>query len=308
MKLSRAAVAFVGLISAGSSYALELTPHVAGATYRASGRGYGVIDMRPLAPLTSAIADVTTGQNGISHHGGPLMTGATNVYIVWYGNWKSSAKTKQLITSFINSLTGSTLYNINTSYKDANGKPVLNLIQLVAQTTDNYSQGKALTDYGVALTVFKAMQKGALPKDKNGVYLVLTSPDVTETSGFGTNYCGWHSYFTLSNTDYKFSFVGNPLKIAPKACGVRSVSPNGDPAGDAMVSVIYHELSETVTDPMLNAWYDSEGEENGDKCAWTYGTTYSKKNALYNVTLGGKNWLIQQNWVNAAGGYCAISY
>jgi hypothetical protein len=32
-----------------------------------------------------------------------------------------------------------------------------------------------------------------------------------------------------------------------------------------MVSVMGHELSETVTDPALNAWYDSSGNENADK-------------------------------------------
>jgi hypothetical protein len=29
---------------------------------------------------------------------------------------------------------------------------------------------------------------------------------------------------------------------------------------------------------------------------------------MYNVTLGGKQYLIQQNWVNASGGYCAMHY
>jgi hypothetical protein len=30
--------------------------------------------------------------------------------------------------------------------------------------------------------------------------------------------------------------------------------------------------------------------------------------AKYNVTLGSRNYLIQQNWVNASGGFCAKSY
>jgi len=41
-----------------------------------------------------------------------------------------------------------------------------------------------------------------------------------------------------------------------------------------MVSVMAHELEETISDPNLNAWYDSTGAENADKCAWTFGTTY----------------------------------
>ena len=43
-------------------------------------------------------------------------------------------------------------------------------------------------------------------------------------------------------------------------------------------SIIAHELEEAVTDPDLNAWYDQRGYENADKCAWTFGTTYTAAN------------------------------
>ncbi len=76
-----------------------------------------------------------------------------------------------------------------------------------------------------------------------------------------------------------------------------------------MASVMAHELEETVTDPDLNAWYDNKGAENADKCAWIFGATSAANNgSKYNVMLGGKQYLIQQNWVNASGGYCSISY
>ena len=81
------------------------------------------------------------------------------------------------------------------------------------------------------------------------------------------------------------------------------------PLVDAMVSVMSHELEESASDPELNAWYDSNGEENADKCAWTFGATYKAKNgSLANMNLGGHDYLIQQNWVDAGGGYCALSY
>ena len=76
-----------------------------------------------------------------------------------------------------------------------------------------------------------------------------------------------------------------------------------------MASIIAHELEEAVTDPDLNAWYDSRGMENADKCAWTFGSVYLLPNGAYaNVALGNLNYLIQRNWVNASGGYCAMSY
>ena len=75
-----------------------------------------------------------------------------------------------------------------------------------------------------------------------------------------------------------------------------------------MASVIAHELEEMVTDPNLNAWFDLRGAENADKCAWTFGTTYTVNGALANMQLGTRNYLIQRNWVNASGGYCSLSY
>ena len=64
-----------------------------------------------------------------------------------------------------------------------------------------------------------------------------------------------------------------------------------------MISVIAHELEETTTDPDLNAWYDSSGAENADKCAWTFGSaqTLLPSGAYYNMTLGGLNFLVQRN-------------
>ena len=77
-----------------------------------------------------------------------------------------------------------------------------------------------------------------------------------------------------------------------------------------MASVIVHELEEATTDPKFTAWYDSLGYENSDKCSWTFGTTTVLPNkAKYNVTLGTKNYLIQQNWVNTApAGFCAKNF
>src|ERR1051325_9399642 len=75
-----------------------------------------------------------------------------------------------------------------------------------------------------------------------------------------------------------------------------------------MASTIAHELDEAVTDPNLDAWYDSKQNETADKCAWTFGTTYTAINgSKANMQLGAKDYLIQQNWVNSGGGFCALS-
>ena len=70
---------------------------------------------------------------------------------------------------------------------------------------------------------------------------------------------------------------------------------------DGAINVIAHELEESVTDPDGNAWYDFIGRENTDKRAWIFGTTYTAPNgSTANMHLGARDFLIQQNWANAA--------
>ena len=44
---------------------------------------------------------------------------------------------------------------------------------------------------------------------------------------------------------------------------------------------------------MGNAWYDTRGYENADKCTWNF---------------GGKHFLVQQNWINAGTGGCRLAW
>jgi len=255
-------------------------------------------------------------QNGIYYHNGPVITGTKDAYVVWYGDWSgataptSSPGAQSIITGLLSHIGGTPYFNINTTYVNGSQVKVSNAVTLAGQVSDPYSQGRALTDAGVGAVVNLAISSGRLPADPNGVYLVLSSGDVSETSGFLSAYCGWHTAESYAGTVIKYGFIGDPA-ARPAACSAQSVGPNGTGAGDAdaMVSVIAHELEETATDPNLNAWYDLRGQENADKCAWTYGnTTLAPNGSAYNVIINGVRYLIQRNWVNAGGGSCAMSH
>jgi hypothetical protein len=251
-----------------------------------------------------------TSGNGISYHGGPVMTGTVNLYYIWYGNWNANSDAVRVLTTFGQSLGGSPYYNINTTYTDAAGTHITNAINLGTSTTDNYSHGTALSDAAIQAVVFGAIDNGGLPLDANGIYLVLTSADVNATSGFCTQYCGWHTHALHGSFgQIKYAFVGDPTRC-PASCAAQATGPNPSAGGaDGMASIIAHEVEEAASDPELNAWFDTRGYENADKCAWTFGSTSTAANgAKYNMTLGGFNFLIQQNWVNASGGFCAKSY
>jgi hypothetical protein len=270
-----------------------------------TGRGIGTLtsDARPdgqAKPIGQAGANM-------SNHGGPVILGTTHTYIIWYGNWSGNSGTT-IIPAFLSSIGGSPYFNINTTFYQGTTtkKYVSNSVTLAGQTTVAYPYGTSLSDANIQSIVSDAITGGSLPKDTNGVYFVLTSADVNESSGFCTQYCGWHTNGTIAGSDIKFSVVGNADRCIA-SCAAQNNGPNGNPGVDGMVSVIAHELEETVTDPDLNAWYDSSGAENGDKCAWTFGTESTASNGTkYNVTLGGKQYLIQRNWVVNTG--CAMSH
>jgi Phosphate-induced protein 1 conserved region len=273
---------------------------------------------RPVIPHRTNPHDEqpTAGSTGvqtpdIAYHGGPVL-GTPNVYLIWYGNWNQSNGSdtpagQQIVRDFLHGLSGSNYYVTNSSYPGVSGS-----FTVVKEYTDTGSQGTRLSDSRVQAVVSHAISTGGLPKDTNGIYFVLTSSNVSETSGFCSQYCGWHTDGTISGSDVKYAFVGNAYRCL-NACAAQTVGPNGNAGVDGMVSVIAHELEESNTDPDLNAWYDANGYEDADKCAWTFGShqTLGSNGAYYNMTLLGttgnsRNFLIQRELdVNSK---CYIDY
>jgi hypothetical protein len=94
---------------------------------------------------------------------------------------------------------------------------------------------------------------------------------------------------------------------------------SGSLGADGMASVIVHELEESVTDPDYTSWVTPDPtvdhqlwNENADLCVWTYPGPYHSGYASDpeppDMKFDGIPYLIQQNWVNAKGGYCAIRW
>lgn len=296
--------------------------HMHGQTVRAAvhlqpnGKGWAVTtkdtpDARATAAMWQRVARGAKS-NGIIYHGGRIMPGAVHIYFIWYGNWSTGPKasdspyTVSLLESLyarVGGMGGSGYAKIPSTYSDMNSTVTGNFY-LVKSITDNYSRGKSLTDAAVKAVVTSAIQSGRLPKDANGVYFVLTSSDVNETSGFCTRYCGWHNHANILRSDIKFGFIGNTDRCAA-SCAAQRQSPNGNSGADGMASVLAHETFETLTDPDLNAWYDAHGAEVGDKCSWTWGPVHGTLGyGSYNQTFGGYNWLLPMSWENSRGGGC----
>jgi hypothetical protein len=265
-----------------------------------------------LVPDTGAAPSgqaVVTG-NGINYNGGPVLKGTVPIYIIWYGNWSGTGSNTQttvnLIDTFIGGLSNSGYEKINSTYGDNTGN-VSGAMTLVKQVFDTGSQGTRLRNNRISAAISAQLTSGNLPTDPNGVYLFLTASDVSE-NGFCSQFCGFHTRQTLNGADIKWAFVGN-VDRCPSGCEIQTTGPNSTPGSgggaDGMANVIAHETEEAISDPDLNAWFDSSGQENADKCNFRFGTTQTAANgARFNQTLGGKNWMIQMNWENSRGGGC----
>jgi hypothetical protein len=312
------ALAFLFVILAANFLMAQNVREGAGGKQFPDGKHQGVPAPAPEAGPTGQT--VVTG-NGINYNGGPVMKGTVNAYVIWYGNWNgtgsNTAATKSAIEHFLGTIGGSAIELVNTTYGDNTGN-VSGLVNFGGSTIVNSS--KNLSDRSLQSTVSSVLKSGALPTDANGVYFVLSSSNINETSGFCTRYCGFHTRATLNGADIKYSFVGNSDRC-PSGCEIQATGPNSPAANvggiDGMANVISHELEEAISDPDLNAWFDSSGQENADKCNFNFGATSTcnanglctpagtAAGAKYNQTFGNNDWMLQQNWRNSGGGACA---
>jgi hypothetical protein len=258
---------------------------------------------------------------GIDYHDGPVMTGTTSVYYIFYGLFPSTRiglgrrffdpnSTGAVLRDLASNIGGSGYYNINTTYHQKSGAKVQNAVRYGGSVSNFYSQGKTLSQADVEAVVKAALP--ALGTDPNGVYFVVGAADVDATEGDGAlcaDFCGYHSYFRSGSTAVKYSLIGNPSRC-PSSCAEQwDTTPNDNPTADAMASIVAHELSEAVTDPELDAWYRSfSGKENADICAWQFGTEYTTASgARANVKLGARDFLLQQNYIQGQN-RCALFY
>lgn len=259
---------------------------------------------------------------------GKMMTEPVNVYFIWYGNWFHK-KALDILPDMIANVDTSSWYKMTTSYYQidnigdaATTVYASNKVNFVKSIYVGYSHGIYIRYNDIENIIREEMNSGVLPIDTNGIYFLISSVDVVESGGFCSGYCGWHNSAIINKVNIKYSFVGD-VEQCPDSCSVKpnfakfgfSKSPNDDWSADSMASIMLHELSEAITDPdpVFNpAWIDSYGEENADKCAWTFGNLYLTNNgcSLANVKIGSKDYVIQRNWLldnkDSNGGYCAL--
>ena len=266
--------------------------------------------------------------NALLYNGGPVMNSSVTYAIFWEPTTlqdgtgtQVSTTYNSLLQNYFGDIGGSGVYNVNTQYYDSTGHIANNSTfggswidtsaYPTSQCTDSATPQNCLTDAQIQTEVASAMTANNWTSGPTHMFFVFTSSgegscfDSGSSACAFTQYCAYHSFFSDSNNQpiiyANMPYTGTNLD----ACGV-TTSPNNDFAADSTINVTSHEHMEAVTDPQLNAWYDAQGNENGDKCAWNFGTP-SLDNGNANVQWNSHFYLVQQEWSNASSG-CTLSY
>lgn len=260
-------------------------------------------------------AQMTPKTPVILYHGGPVMSAATNLYIVYYGSF--TATQHNILDTFLGNIGGSPAFNVNTEYSDAAGLFVQNILNYAPATNsynDAYSLGMSLNSSFATTILHNAVAGGHLPSDVNGIYMLTVSPDVKLPKSV---WCAYHTHTTaiVTGEDIKYAVAADPPASVLSSCSGNlatyhdTTSPNGDIGMDEVADSLIHELSETVTDPDLNAWYTQGGSEVGDLCNFVYGPTFLAPNGSHaNHTFGTRNYLAQEIWSMANPVACVQSH
>lgn len=123
------------------------------------------------------------------------------------------------------------------------------------------------------------------PADLAHVTILLTSNGIADTN---TGNCGAHSI--IPNSSGPFAWVS----VGVCATGEAGLSTT---TADAATSIIAHELAESATDPLLDAWRAPGGGEVADVCGGSFPTgPWNDQGA--DLDLNGDPYLVQQLWSN----------
>jgi hypothetical protein len=319
------------LVSAATVLALA-APASAVVTDTPAGRiGYLPLNEGVAAPRAAAPkgATVPTGEPPLEYHGGPVMHSQTAYGIFWApSGYSFPSGYRAAIESYLQNVAAdsgkpSNVYSVSAQYEDGTGR---------ASYSDSYGGSMSdttafpttgtcapYTGFGESFTacisdakleaeVEADVSAKGWPTGLGAEYYVVLPPhagscfDAAGEECFDEVFCAYHSY-SLGSHDIYANISYSPGDVP--GCGVGQY-PNGHANGnvDDTLSSLSHEANESITDPLLNAWFDEEGLENGDECRNTpfeedFGEPLGgPADALFNQSIDGAHYYLQQEWSN----------
>ena len=262
--------------------------------------------------------------NDLTYHGGTGGIGvetAPKIYLVlWGSQWNNNDPSGEstILQNFYKGVGGSAWLNSVTQYCqgvatgavfcNGAGTPAGNQTGIFAGVwadSASAAPSKPRQSQLAAEAVRAAQHFGNTSASSNAsVQYVIATATGNSSSGFGRQYCAWHS--STSSSVGNVAYTNLPyITDAGASCGA-NFNSLGANAGITIVGG--HEMGETITDQFPSTgWLDSGGAENGDKCAWIS----SGQGASANVKLSTGTFAVQSLWsngFNGGAGGCVLSY
>jgi serine protease len=240
-----------------------------------------------------------SGSGNLMYGGGSVQTNPKLFVVYWGSAWSGSGDpngVQSRLNSFYGVIGGSAWLNVVTQYTQSGGAHAGNpstlyggyWIDTGSTPPSRPSQSQMAAEAARAATHFGSQGLTV------GNY-VVAMPHGISPSGFGTQYCAYHSTTSASGTTIAWTALPY-MPDAGASCGAGSVNSPG--TLDGVTIVAGHELAEVIIDPNASSgWMDSSGEEIADKCAWI--------GLIDNPAAGG--YPTQPLWSNATSS-CVQSY
>jgi len=274
-----------------------------------------------LGMVASRVSNQATGVRGfgnLRYHGGPVQHGSTVYAIYWDpAGYSMSSDYTTVINRFFTDVaadsgktsnvfyagtqyydySGHEAYSVafGGSYVDTNPFPASGCSDSVSQTT------VCLSDAQIQAEVKRVAQLRGWGYGPSKEFFMFTARNVGSCANSSdcafSQYCAYHSWVGSGSAEYLYANMPYADTVT-SACDAEP-HPNGS-AADATINVTSHEANETMTDPNGNAWYDLSGYENGDKCAWYFGSSIgSTPYGAYNQLIDGHPYELQLEYSNA---------
>ena len=179
---------------------------------------------------------------------------------------------------------------------------------------------KCVTEGELKTRLSALLQANALPADLAHIYPVFFPTGVDFVNATGkhkdASFCAYHGAYVSTVPSGPVIFNVEPFPDT--GCGIVGQFPTygltGDvdsAPGEGAISVLSHEINESITDPQLSfsyGWYDKSGNEIGDECADTHGrplgstdtsSTTQRQQTGYNQVINGHFYFTQLSFSNA---------
>jgi hypothetical protein len=237
---------------------------------------------------------------GFSYHGGPVIKFPLIYASFWGSSWLAGAANLERagrLAQFLTDLGASKYMNILSQYGAGTGAGSACFLR--SNFVTNLPNNLSGTD--LRNTIQSCINAGALPEPTANTCLVIFLADelAVNDATDGIEMCeptndnafGFHTYFqTTGGHNFPFAVVPgltNPCLTNSCPSDLGCSLHLAEAQEQRQTQVTSHEFAEMVTDPELNAWWDSDnGAEIGDICNGESAT----------ITVGANTWTVQREY------------